>query len=184
MIWVCIFPLLGAIFGWKIFEYAKDTSWSFSSYVASTLLAAIFAFCGFVAGASLGTQMGTGHPAHWKLEETAALVSLRSSSGVTGNFFLGSGTIGQGQYYFFYEKLGEGYQPGSIAAANNVTIFEEKREDGELKTYVSSGFANPWIALIGLSSQSRPYAFSLLKLNKLYEFRIPEGSLKQNFVLQ
>ena len=80
--------------------------------------------------------------------------------------------FGTTQYYFYYKEAGRGYQPGRVEVADNVTVFEEKRQAGELKVYTSK-FVNPSLEWVALNVEHHKY-----------EFIIPEGSLKKNFVLQ
>jgi len=100
------------------------------------------------------------------------LVSLRNSDGISGNFFLGTGSIGTTQYYFFHKEAGRGYRPGKVEVADNVVVFEEKRQNGELRAYTYQ-FVNPSLRWVAKDRKSQKY-----------EFVIPEGSLKKNFVLQ
>jgi len=86
--------------------------------------------------------------------------------------FSAPASISTTQYYFFYKEVGQGYQPGKVAIADNVLVFEEKRQGGELRTYTYQ-FVNSSLGWIAMGWQSQKY-----------EFVIPEGSIKKNFMLQ
>lgn len=169
MIWAFLFALLFVIFAWKsIYDMVSD----FLEYCFLTLF---FVFCTAIAfgvGIGFALLIGLAVPKHWTEPETAKLVSLRDGESNSGHFFLGTGSIGTTQYYFFYEEDGSGYRPRKVAVADNVIVFEEKRQGGELKAYTYQ-FVNPSFGWVAVDWPSRKY-----------EFVIPEGSLKKNFVLQ
>ena len=171
MIWPILFAILFIIFAWRsIYDFGLDHD--FLDRFMDTLLLLLLAALVFGFGVGFSFLAGIAVPKQWTGPETTQLVSLRDSDGVSGQFFLGTGSIDATQYYFFYKEAGQGYQPGKVEVSNNVTVFEEKGQNGQLKTYTYK-FSNPlfrWIAL------ELP--------NQKYEFIIPEGSLKKNFVLQ
>jgi len=169
MIWPFLFVLLFVIFAWRSnYEFAVD----FSDYVVDTLFLGLLSALVFGLGIGFSSLMGLAVSKHWTESETTQLVSLRNSDSISGNFFIGTGSIGTTQYYFFYKEAGQGYQPGKVAIKDNVVVFEEKRQNGELKVYTYQ-FVNPSLGWIAMDCQ-----------NQKYEFIIPEGSLKKNFVLQ
>ena len=124
----------------------------------------------FLIGIAFAFLIGLAMPKHWE-PKTTELVSLRDDSGVSGRFFLGTGAINENQYYVFYKKIGSGFQQGKVEVSDNVTIFEEEREDGEVKLYIYQ-FVNP-----------SSWLWSLDYEEKKWEFFIPKGSIKRNFVL-
>ena len=107
------------------------------------------------------------------------LVSLRSVDQINGSFFLGSGSIGVDQYYFFYKDAGNGgYKLDKLRVDDSVTVFEENRQDGRLVRKRCNGeFLNRWYYLIGMS---RPSSSCLHGV----EFHIPQGSLQKRFQLE
>ncbi len=168
MVWPFIFALIFIIFSWRDFYNLAD---SFLDRCAATFFLVVFAALVFALGILFASIISLVVPSQWTGPESTKLVSLRNSDCVSGHFFLGTGSIDATQYYFFYKEAGEGYKPGKIKVADNVTVFEDKREDGQLKTYTHR-FINPsfgWIAA------DWPWY--------KYEFVIPEGSLKKNFTL-
>ena len=169
MIWPFLFVLLFVIFTWRsIYQIADD----FLGYFISTWLLVVLSIVMFGLGIGLSSLAGLAIPKHWTGPETVQLVSLRDNEGISGHFFLGTGSIGTTQYYFFYKEVEHGYQPGKVAVTDNVMVFEGKRQNSELKVYTYQ-FVNPSLGWIAMNWQSQKY-----------EFMIPEGSLKKNFVLQ
>ena len=136
-----------------------------------TLLLGLLTLASIMLGSGIAFIVGACFPKHWKLAGTDTLVSLRNQAGVSGSFYLGTGTVDSHDYYYYYVgSAEEGYQPRRIKVDENVTIFEEERTDGELKTF-SREFKSDIYSLFGLTAGTR------------YEFRIPKGSLKQHFLL-
>ena len=167
MIWLFIFPLLYGIFAWRSICEIVNEFLEFSPIPLVVITAVVFGV-----GIGFASLIGLAMPKHWTGPETTKLVSLRDGDGINGHFFLETGGIGTTQYYFFYKKAGQGYQLGKVAVADNVMVFKEKRQGGELKVYTYQ-FVNPSFRWIAMDWQSQKY-----------EFVIPEGSLKKNFVLQ
>ena len=170
MVWPFVFVLIFIIFSWR--NFYDNLVNDFLEYCMTTLTLAFFAALAFALGILLALAIGLVVPSQWAGPETTNLVSLRNSDGISGHFFLGTGSIGNTQYYFFYKEAGQGYKPGKVEVANNVIVFEDKREDGQLKTYTRQ-FINPLFKWIAID-----------RLKHRYEFIIPEGSLKKNFSLQ
>jgi hypothetical protein len=137
-------------------------------FVSAVVLGAL---PGGLVGLGLSYLLGILFPKKW-FEYKHELVSLRGSEGTQGRFFLGSGSIGQGEYYFYYEKSGAGYAPGKIMIDNNVTVYEEEREDGQMVVFVRHFV---WWTQVRL--------FANWPREWRYEFHIPKGTLKQEFHL-
>jgi hypothetical protein len=168
MLWGVLAALLFVINAW---HDVLESSKGFLDYFFGGFILAVFGAVAFVFGLLFASIIGLFVKKQWRKTAEAELVNLRSSDGVSGNFFLGTGSIGTQQYYFFYQKVGDGCRPGKVEVNDNVTVYEEKRHNGQLKVY-TLGFSNDawrWFAFCWPSER--------------YEFRIPEGSLKKNFVL-
>lgn len=169
MLWAISSVILFVVFAWKdIYKYSDE----FLEYAFFTFFLTFFAAIAFAVGLAIASLIGCAIRKKWHDSETAELVSLRDGNGMSGHFFLGTGSIGAQQYYFFYKKIGEGYQPGKVEVANNVMVYEQERQSGQMKTYIRD-FSNP--------------AWNLLAIcwtTERYEFIIQSGSLKKNFVLQ
>ncbi len=170
MLWPLLFVLIFVVFAWKDMYGQAD---GFLDRCAATFFFGIFASIVFFFGIGFASVIGLAVPKHWTGPETTGLVSLRGSDGLSGQFYLGTGSIDTTQHYFFYEAVGLGYRPRKIEIEGNVTVFEdEERKVGELKTYTYQ-FVNPNLLLVGLDYPT-----------KKYEFFIPRGSIKRDFMLQ
>ena len=163
MLWVFIVMLVATV------TYRKEIRGDKKFFIFGLFLAAVL---------GLIIAHGNGINAPWRWSDTyykTPLVSLRSADGVNGSLFLGTGSIQSTGYYFYYVREGEGYKLYKLSADNNVLIIEENRKDGELRRYVGE-VIDPiswwWISV----QFPRGY--------EKYEFRIPQGSLKQNFSVQ
>lgn len=103
---------------------------------------------------------------------TADLGYLERDSKLTGSFCLGSGSINQYPYYFYYEKNEDGgYVPKQLAAGDNVVFFENKDTTTlpHVKVFTKE-FTTKWLDWFAISSTE-----------KKYEFHIPEGSIKAEY---
>ena len=172
MIWPIGFGIAFILLAFGNFYCGYHTPKIFMDYVVATMLFFFFTLLAVCLGIGLGYLIGFLFPRKrvhlWDTE----LVSLRNSDGPHGRFFLGTGSIGSTEYYFYYKKVGEGFQPGKIEVDDNVTVFEDKRDGGLLRIY-ETRFASSLLWILGLMSSERSF-----------EIIIPNGSLKQNFVLQ
>ena len=164
MLWPILFVVFFLVFSRKSKQRPDVTE----TLIFSGILGVLGVFFALFIGAVLPI------PTHLIEEEgeRVQLVSLRNGTETTGSAFLGFGSIGTTQYYFFFKAAGRGYQQGKIEANDNVTVIEAPRTDGELRTYVNAfnNSSSRWIAMH--------------ELKKKYEFIIPEGSLQRNFTLQ
>lgn len=112
-------------------------------------------------------------PTMWVTENTVKLVSLRDKSVVEGSFMLGSGSIGEKDYFVYYREWGSGFKKEKLPAENSV-IFE----DSQVATLVvkkqiyEEGWMNSFlIRRDGMSVRS-------------YEFHVPKGTIIQKFSVQ
>ena len=154
--------------------FLKDRSYFHFNLFFGLMLGALFGlFSSLIAGLIVESII----PKQWVEVETIELISLRDSENISGRHFLGTGSIGTKQYYFFYKKAGKGYQPGKIEVDDNIIIFEENRTNGEIKKYKEKFIDSPRYRSWRLIS------FMTMPRNEKYEFFIPEGSLKKDFTL-
>jgi hypothetical protein len=112
-----------------------------------------------------------------KLDRDYPLVALRERDGVEGHFFLGSGSISDKQYYFWYRQDGNFISGGKTEREPSVHIHE-----GDYKPFMrtwKAEYKNPWVAKHG-------WLFSLdLRDTDWYspDFYIPTGSIQQGYGL-
>lgn len=154
--------------------------WSMSDDIFGRILAVVGGsilggFIGAIAGAAIASVFGLMAPLEPVVRsETYHLVSLRNNDGVQGSFFLGSGSIGTEQYYFFYQEAGDGFMPGKVLVDGNVTVYEEDRTNADLvaswteyRHHPIDNFVIHWNA----GSYTR------------YAFHVPRGAIQRNFTL-
>ena len=169
MIWMIFFATMGLIgtSRWMGEECDGFVSWFFG------ILTIVFFTCVmFAVGVIPALIIGNIPDKYWEETDKIELLSLRNVNGVSGHFFLGSGSIQSEQYYFFHKKSGDSYQPGTVRADNNVFVHESERQDGAAKVYERK-FINQrhtWYALCWPSEK--------------YEFFIPNGALKRSYKLE
>lgn len=97
---------------------------------------------GAVVGFMVAMAVTVNAPTPYRLEEVGSynLASLRSVDGVSGDFFLGSGSVGSDLYYFYFVDQGD---QGLVASKVNATggwltvrVHEvDGQTGGVLKTY-------------------------------------------------
>lgn len=109
----------------------------------------------------------------WK----AAMVSLRSSDGVSGSMsggiFMMSGHVGSEQFYHYYTSNKDGaFQPHKWKANSRTRVYEEDRKDGEIVQW-DKHFKHEWV--LWFADPDDDIAM---------DFHIPKGSLKQQFSLE
>jgi len=115
--------------------------------------------------------------------------AITDGSSISGNFFLGGGTIKDVQYYYFYMSTEKGGFKQQKADVNTTTIFEH--ED-----YINTGhlivqnlilpddhWARGWAVFDGSGNCGCTQKGSIIGPADLYEFHIPKGSIKHNFNL-
>jgi len=171
MLWIITFGIIGLI---SAIRFIQDWCEGFFPWFFGVIGIVVFTVIMALVGCLPALIFGIPFEKQWVETEQVKLLSLRSADGVKGNFFLGSGSIGTKQYYFFYKEKGVGYQPGKVEANGNVIVYEEEgRHDGLIKTYKKEFTSTFWVSLI---AQTWP--------SERYDFFIPVGSLKKDFILQ
>jgi len=169
MLLLIILPILFVIFAARnIYQFDVN----FLDRFFSTLMFLVLIVVVFAGSFAVGLLISNAFDRHWVKTEEIELVSLRNSDGLHGTFFLGCGAIGTEQFYFYYQKWGEGYKPGKVQVGNREFVYEQTRGNGILRVYTYQ-FVNPnhrWYAIDWPSQK--------------HEFYIPVGSLKKNFSLE
>lgn len=172
MLWMIGFGIIGLI---AAVRFMLEQCYGFISWFFGVMGILVFTFIMFLLGIIPALITGIPFEKQWVETGGVKLLSLRNNDGMKGNFYLGCGSIESKQYYFFHKEKDAGYQPGKVEADKNVVVYEEdERHDGSMKIYTRE-FANTSWAL-ELIAQCWP--------SNRYEFFIPAGSLKKNFVLQ
>lgn len=111
----------------------------------------------------------------WVRTNVTELVSLRSDDHqIKGTFFLGSGSIGDNTWYFYYAKVGGGYQPKKLVADEKVTIFEDNTKNPSLVQFTKCDHGR---------FNNRLYFYPIFTDEYKYEFHIPPGAIRRNFIL-
>ena len=94
------------------------------------------------------------------------LMALQTKNEISGNFFLGSGTINDEQYFFAYVKYNDGGIRFWKCETYNTWIYEDiinNEIPNVIYTYKNGGFFSSYF--------------------EQYEFHIPKGSILQKFNL-
>ncbi|MFA6365544.1 MAG: hypothetical protein WCW78_04070 [Candidatus Paceibacterota bacterium] len=150
-------------FGWEYFD-------GFFSFLADTFITFVLTIVGAGIGMIIALIIGT-QIEQYEQSTTLNLVSLRNNDGISGSFFLGTGTIGTSNYYLYNSGTEDAFKPGKVEAEGNITVFQEKRTNGTLTIFVHA-----------FKNQSA-YWYADHLGNPRYEFHIPKGSLKSGFAL-
>jgi hypothetical protein len=105
------------------------------------------------------------------------LIALREKDGTTGRFFLGSGTINDSQYYFWYRRAPDGsVRGGKTYREAGVRIWES--DDPHMTTFHPE-YKNVWakklLWLVGTDLRDTETFCP--------DFYIPKGSIKEGFEL-
>lgn len=127
-------------------------------------------------GICLGLAFLCGLPFHAEptLSSTDQLVALREKDGIQGTFFLGTGTINDVQYCFYYERNRDGsFSPGKVRMGDWVRIYEEDRQDATMETSTWN-VRNQFVWFIGIASGEGGHS---------YDFHVPRGTIKQGYSL-
>lgn len=119
---------------------------------------------------SLGTQRST-------KDRDYPLVALRQQDGFAGrSFFLGSGYVGDRQYYFWYRQDGDHISGGKTYRQPSVRIYEGNYEP-IMRTWKVKRGAWHWLVgcLIGMDLRDDD--------EWLPDFYLPTGSIKEGYTL-
>ncbi len=174
MIWPYLFALIFLIFGFDEFFKPKfyEMQYGLTDYFMNSILYGMFAVTAWFMGVAFGACLSIPLKKKWKKTSTTGLISLRDESGVSGSFFLGTGSIQHSSYYFFYRENGTGYSPGKVLADESVTIYEQRRQHAFIVTYTHV-LANPWLEWIAVYFTTEKH-----------EIFIPLGSITKKFSLR
>lgn len=166
MITVLIFLVLGAVCGYKFWD---DFSLRrFTDYVELCFSIVAFALIGTIIGAFVSMALPTKTKS---VEKTYIIESMNDGTGIDGRFFIGSGVVkDKVKFTFYYHDLGA-FKLGFIDA-DKAHVMYTKGEPFIKKVYKKEVDGYFW------------NNFSLLFDDDAYYYIcVPEGSIKQNFVL-
>ena len=126
---------------------------------------------GIIIGAFLGFVVALFIPSEkkWVLDETHELQSFKDNSSLQGGFFLGTGSVNGYIKYTFYYKINGGfklmqldYEDVIIKYSNEKPKFEKYKE---------------------VCTEATINKYSLYFEHTKYTVYVPEGTIKQNYVL-
>jgi len=108
------------------------------------------------------------------------LVSLRERDGISGQFyFLGSGSINDVQYYFWYRRNSGGdISGGKTIRGPGVRIYETDNSEAKMitfKTEYKNRNVSRWLWIIGIDGRDDE--------DWCPDFYIPKGSIKEGYQL-
>ena len=98
------------------------------------------------------------------------LVAMKDNSTINGNFFLGSGSINEDQYYFYLEQTNKGIQKKKVKADHNTYLNYIENDDTPYLLIQKTRCENDII-----------YALSHKCYDVEYYFYIPDGSITNEF---
>jgi hypothetical protein len=112
-----------------------------------------------------------------KFDKDYPLIALRQKDGISGKFFLGSGTVNDEQYYFWYRKESDHISGGKTIRSSGVRIYEGDYSPF-MRTYKDdylSPKTSKYIWIVGIDMRGED--------NYLPDFYIPSGSIQEGFSL-
>lgn len=126
-----------------------------------------------VVGVSLGAVFFVNYNlgATGQVTNTRELQALGTTTGVEGQFFLGSGFIGSKPVISYIYKMDNGAKVLAHANASSSQVFEEDGKTPEVKL-IWSEFDRPWLV------PNTPTKFDR------YEFVVPQGSVSNNYTME
>lgn len=164
--------LLGMIIGIFSYHYHKE-------YTKAIVYTIFLMFVGALVGALVSMMLSSAlYKSKVPLAKSRIDISAMSDgTSMYGHFFLGSGTIKDVQYYYYYELLDNGGFKQNKVTVSNTVIFESEDTTGYMVTFTyvlpDNHWAKGWI-VDGCDCSSE---------KDTYEFHIPKGSVQREFKL-
>ena len=137
---------------------------SLIAFIIMGLVVGVFFALPFIETAEMGPKVPNGEP--YKIE----LVALKDNNAVNGNFFLGTGTIEEDQYYFYLTKTEKGIQQRKLKNTDDVYLNYTENADTPHIIVQKCRCANPVINFLALGPTFTEY----------YIY-VPEGSITNEF---
>lgn len=158
---ICIFPIF----------WGKDSD--YETFIGKSIFSLFVLFLVEMGFGLIGLITATAFPVsqELKLEKTIYLENLSDGNSMSGSFFLGCGTIDNVWNYSFYYMEPNG----------NIKL-QSIKDDGSTKINIFYTKSRPrvnqyrWV-------ETKPWQFGIASGNIKYEFYIPAGSVKQQFIL-
>lgn len=203
MIWLIIFIVFVITFGIISFKKMKDKFDWFTSFIMLSVFVFIFLLiidCGAIGESMVKTTETS------MVVASQDIVALKDDSSMSGSFFLGSGYIGEREYYVYCADTQHGYKVDKLAAdSENTPVYIKYISFDETphidrysmvsqKTLIKK--ANIWFSIYGYIKYSKykpgdivsetiksPPLFSSTEHynNYRYVIYIPEGSIQENY---
>lgn len=157
--------------------------WPNSGVVGKTLLVIFTPVIGIIGlafggllGAIVAGAIGLAVPYHWSAPHRESLLTLRSTDGVEGHFFLGSGAVGTHIVYAYYtlSSDGKGFTPHTLDADTGVNVYEDSKNAAYLE-WQERSFAQDWYG---------HFALPVMAGKSWISFHVPPGTVKRNYHLE
>lgn len=157
---------------WPGFANATILDWGFMLFVGC-----FFSFLISLVPIGLSAWIGSMPEIVGVKDKTYNLIALRQQDGVKGRFFLGSGYIGDEQYYFWYRLNPDGsVSGGKTERQDGVRIYYGPEPTmTTFRTEYKSSMASKYLWIVGLDLRRKEDWWP--------DFKIPEGSIKEGFSL-
>lgn len=167
--YLCIFMAVVGILLSLIFSKPKGR-------IDHLVTAILGAFSGLLIGATCSQFLGE-YAGYAEREEPAIkLASMHGYEGVSGSFFLGTGSINSRTFYKVMRVTDDGGYRLITLDPRNVVIHEDEslKEEGSLTAVIQVLKKEPWIQMFATEPSS---------CNRVvrYEIRVPKGSIVHEF---
>jgi hypothetical protein len=180
MIWALCIPVIlfftfSDLATWREFQRPLSfLNWAFFIFMGC-FISFLISIVPIVIGCIIGSQTQKRYKA--VLDAEYPLIALREKDGITGHsYFLGSGTIEDTQYYFWYRKQGDSIRGGKTKRTEGVRIFETDDSEPKMVTWKTEYSLDKWAWIIGFEDEQG-------SINWNPDFYIPKGSIKEGFIL-
>lgn len=168
IMFICL--IIGAVIAFRQFE-GVNLLW------VIPIFSFIGALIGLFAGVFLGLFLSLFFPKH-EVKDRHDIIAMKDVSSIYGSMFLGSGTIKERNYYFYYEKNNSGAISQHRVAAD-ITLVYEDTEDSigyvELHRYDLNYPYSEWAIQNGCGCDKPRFNHA--------EVHIPKGSVIRQFKL-
>lgn len=179
--------LVGLLIGFrrgmkKVTNKSYDTRRVFMESLGGTLIGLVIGFmCSMVLSLAVKSSRV---PVE---QSNTQIYAMADGSGISGRFFLGSGTIKNTEYYYYYEEQDGGGMKQKKVPVDNTIIFEHTDSSAFLITKTDilpeSHWAIGWAVFDGSGSCGCAQNGSAVGPGTTYDFHIPTGSIQHNYNL-